>query len=114
MTLGVSYETFWHLTPHKLKAFAKAHEFRRKIQDEEMWIMGQYVLSAVSTAVEHCLAGRKAKSQYLSAPILEEFVKESGLSQEEKDRREIERMIAQEDLSIRRLKAKGLPETNMF
>lgn len=113
MAMGVSYEIFWHLTPHKLKAFTKTHELRRKIQDEEMWIMGQYVLSAVSTAVEHCLAGRKAKSQYLSAPILKEFMDESGLSQEEKDRREIERMIAQEDLSIRRLKEKGLPETEM-
>lgn len=114
MAMGVSYETFWHLTPHKLKAFAKAYELQRKLKDEEMWIMGRYVLSAVSTAVEHCLAGRKAKSQYLPAPILKEFIEESGLSQEEKDRREIERMIAQEDLGIRRLKEKGLPETNMF
>lgn len=113
MAMGVSYETFWHLTPHKLKAFAKAYELQRKLKDEEMWIMGRYVLSAVSTAVEHCLAGKKAKSQYLSAPIFKEFVEEDGLSLEERERKVIERMIAQEDLCIRRLREKGLPETEM-
>ena len=39
--------------------------------DEEMWFMGQYVYSAVSTAVEHNLAGRKAKSEYLKKPVMQ-------------------------------------------
>lgn len=79
-----------------------------------MWIMGQYVLSAVSTAVEHCLAGRKAKSKYMLAPILKDIGSDTDLTQEEKDRREIERMIAQEDLSAKQLRKKGLPETEML
>ena len=41
-----------------------------RMQDEQMWLMGQYTLSAVSVAVEHCLAGRKAKSEYIKEPIL--------------------------------------------
>lgn len=86
---------------------------RRKIQDEEMWIMGRYVLSAVSTAVEHCLAGKKAKSQYVSSPLLKDLYVDDGLTQEERDRREIERMLVWEDLSIRRLQEKGLPETEI-
>ena len=36
-----------------------------------MWFMGQYVYSAVSTAVEHNLAGRKAKSEYLKKPAMQ-------------------------------------------
>lgn len=41
------------------------------MQDEDMWRMGLYVQSAVSVAVEHNLAGRKAKSQYVKEPLLE-------------------------------------------
>lgn len=42
-----------------------------------MWRMGLYVQSAVSTAVEHNLAGRKAKSKYIQRPLLENAVQES-------------------------------------
>lgn len=37
-----------------------------------MWF-GTYGLSAVSVAVEHCLAGRKAKSKYIDKPVLSEI-----------------------------------------
>lgn len=39
-------------------------------RDEEMWRMGIYVQSAVATAVEHNLAGKKARSKYLEQPLL--------------------------------------------
>lgn len=91
MTIGVPYETFWHLVPNELRAFNKSYKQRQKIKDEEMWIMGQYVLSAVSVAVEHNLAGKKAKSKYIEKPILSDTnitkdKDENSLSQEEKNR----------------------------
>lgn len=71
-------------------------------------------MSAVTTAVEHCLAGsRKAKSNYLKEPILKNIGTDDNLTAQERDNAEIERMIAQEDLHIRQLKEKGLPETIM-
>ena len=36
-------------------------------------LFGTYGLSAVSVAVEHCLAGRKAKSKYIEKPVLSEI-----------------------------------------
>lgn len=72
LAIGISYETFWHLNPHKLKPFIKAQELKRKIQDEMMWMMGMYVNNAVSVAVEHNLAGRKAKSKYMEKPMLQD------------------------------------------
>lgn len=48
-----------------------AYELKRKRKDEEMWFMGQYVFSAVSTAIEHNLAGKKAKSEYLKKPVMQ-------------------------------------------
>ena len=49
----------------KLNAFCKAFELKQKMLDEKMWIMGVYVQCAVSTAVEHNLAGKKAKCGYV-------------------------------------------------
>lgn len=39
------------------------------MQDEEMWVMGIYVQRAVGVAVDHCLNGRKARSEYFKEPI---------------------------------------------
>ena len=51
LTIGVPYETFWHLTPKKLKAFYKSYKQKRKIEDEKMWYMGQYIMSALDSTV---------------------------------------------------------------
>lgn len=41
-----------------------------------MWMMGNYVLSAVQTAVSGVLAGRKSKAKYLESPLLQTVKKE--------------------------------------
>ena len=40
------------------------------MKDEEMYLMGIYVTRAVGVAVEHCLCGEKAISEYFKHPIL--------------------------------------------
>ena len=55
--------------PKELEPFVEAERIRVLKRDEDMWVMGMYVQNAVSVAVEHCLAGRKAKSQYLNSPL---------------------------------------------
>lgn len=60
-----------HSTPKVLKEYDLAYDLTRKRRDEEMWFMGQYVYSAVATAVEHNLAGKKAKSEYLKKPVMQ-------------------------------------------
>ena len=59
-----------HCTPKILNAYNQAQDIKRKMQDESMWLMGQYVLSAVSVSVDHCLNGKKAKSKYVEKPFL--------------------------------------------
>ena len=60
-----------HSTPKVLNEYDIAYDLTRKRRDEEMWFMGQYVFSAVATAIEHNLAGRKAKSEYLKKPVMQ-------------------------------------------
>lgn len=92
--MGVSYETFWHLTPKKLEYFLKAYKTKIKMQDEQMWIMGMYIQSAVGTAVEHCLAGRKAKSEYIDKPILKDIEERNKPLTEEEIQRQRDLFVA--------------------
>lgn len=71
MSIGVTRKEILHSTPKVLKEYDLAYDLTRKRRDEEMWFMGQYVFSAVSTAIEHNLAGRKAKSEYLKKPVMQ-------------------------------------------
>lgn len=60
--------------PADLEPYAKAHKLEAMENDSIIHAAcGSYVLSAVSVAVEHCLAGRKAKSKYIDKPIMQEI-----------------------------------------
>lgn len=60
--------------PADLEPYAKAHKMEVVENDSIIHtVCGSYVLSAVSVAVEHCLAGRKAKSKYIDKPIMQEI-----------------------------------------
>lgn len=78
------------MNPHIIKLLLKGHEEKIKEQDYMAWISNQYTLSAVSVAVEHCLAGRKAKSKYIEKPIMQEIEEKQQenkpLTEEEKKR----------------------------
>lgn len=79
---------FWRLNPRLLKSYVKAYGIKVKQQDEIMWLMGRYVQQAVGVAVEHNLAGKKAKSEYFDKPLMqlnkEQKEQENNLTEEEK------------------------------
>ena len=100
-----------HSTPKILCAYDKAYKIKRIIKDEEMWCMGKYILSAVSVAVEHCIHGKKAKQEYVKEPFMSRFFENSQITQEEKDKRELEKMILYEEQWAKQAKRNGLPET---
>lgn len=85
--------------PKDFEPYIAAHKALLKKQDEQMWYMGLYVNNAVAVAVDHCLHGEKAKSEYLKEPIMRlQEVKETAkrnLTEEEKQR-EVDRFFAQE------------------
>lgn len=87
---------------------------KMRMQDEQMWLMGQYVLNAVSVAIEHGFAGKKAKSKYLKEPMLSKAYENDGLSQDEIDERELNRMLLYEEQWSMNDKRKGLPETKIL
>lgn len=89
LSIGVSYNLFWHLTRKKLRPFEKAYELRTKDYDTEMWLMGRYVYEATLTAVANVFQGRKSKLKYRDTPILKE-IEINKQSQKMSDEQKIE------------------------
>lgn len=87
---GLSVEEIDMSSPAGMKPYLKAHEEELKEKDYLAWLSNQYTLSAVSVAVEHCLAGRKAKSKYIEKPLMQEIEEKQQenkpLTDEEKKR----------------------------
>ena len=80
--------------PKELEPFVEAEKIKTLRRDEDMWVMGMYVQNAVTVAVEHCLAGKKAKSKYLEMPLREKAEEENNIS-EEKLQKQREQFVAQ-------------------
>lgn len=90
--VGVSYELFWHLTPVKLKPFQIAYKHKRQVQDEQMWYMGQYIMSALDATVcnNSIWKGKHSKaSKYIEKPILADIDSSNNKEQlTEKEKKE--------------------------
>lgn len=61
--------------PRELEYVFKAQKLRKKMNDINNWELGMYIESAVATAVEHNLAGWKARSSYVKEPFSETIEK---------------------------------------
>ena len=55
--------------------------------DRVIWnSCGNYVLSALSVALDHCMNGKKAKSKYIEKPVFEMANTENNLTESELQR----------------------------
>lgn len=62
---------FPHLNPKKLAEFDEAYKIRREIEDENNYILGGYVRSAIESTVGNMFRKKGAKPiQYMEEPIL--------------------------------------------
>lgn len=92
---GLTVQDIDESCPADLEPYAEVYKLEEKKADERMWTMGIYVMSAVQTAIEKNLAGRKAKSEYMKEPI--SYMQErnrTDLTEEEKQR-EVDLFFAQ-------------------
>lgn len=71
--------------PKDLQPYADAYNLERKDRDFEMWAWwGNYGIPALVFSIEHCLAGKKAKTEYVELPLMA-----SEQDREEKKQRDI-------------------------
>lgn len=77
-------------------------------RDVEAWMQwGAYGLSAVSAAIEHNLAGKRAKSEYTKRPISEKMFGSSDNTNVESNE---ECAVYEMKQRIKLLRQSGLPE----
>lgn len=100
------------MNPHIINCLMKGYNERLKHEDmlQHMW-WGAYGISALTVAIEHCLAGKKAKSEYVKEPITSKAFENNGLTEEEIYERELRKALFAEEQWINAGKRKGLPKT---
>ncbi len=85
--------------PADLEPYAKAYRMQLEQQDSQLHIMGMYVLSAVSVAIERNFS-KRAKGKYIEKPLLYEMDHKNGTMTENE-------MQKQRELFVARLEAMG-------
>lgn len=101
------------MNPRIISCLYEGYKQKIKQEDYLAWVNGRYTMSAVATAVEHCLNGRKAKSEYIKEPLFLKNFEDYGLTEEEIYERELKKALLAEEQWIRVSKEKGLPETSI-
>ncbi len=91
MAMGVSYDEFWTLNPRKINVIVEGHKLKRQVIDEQQWMLGDYVFSAVSIALGNAFRkkGVQPKEYFkeISQPITKRITDvpdENGLTEAEK------------------------------
>ena len=64
---GMSWEQYWLGDPWIAQAYREAHILRRKMRNEELWLMGLYAQSAVGSVVASAFG--KHKVNYVDKPF---------------------------------------------
>lgn len=94
--MGYSYWEFWDMNPKILKPILEGYKLKRKIIDEDQWLLGGYIFEAVTIAIGNMFRKRSQKPQsYFDAvkkPTLN-AVKNSEMSEAEKQR-QLDRLMA--------------------
>lgn len=94
--MGYSYWEFWDMNPKILEPILEGYKLKRKIIDEDQWLLGGYIFEAVTIAIGNMFRKRGQKPQsYFDAvkkPTLN-AVKNSEMSEAEKQR-QLDRLMA--------------------
>lgn len=86
---------------------------KQRMRDKEMWIWwGNYGMSAITVAMDHCFSGEEAKSKYTDKPIMSSSLEKS---EEKNDYAEKQEEVAVFEMKqrIELLRKRGLPESPM-
>lgn len=71
MSIGVTKDEFFDSTPYDLEPYVESFKMRQRIVDQNAWQHNMYTYSAVTTAIDRALNGKKARSKYFEKPMSE-------------------------------------------
>ena len=50
LSMGMTYDEFWHGPPSLVRAYRKAHDLKRHEKNYELWMQGRYIFEALRCA----------------------------------------------------------------
>lgn len=62
MAIGMSYQEFWYEDPYLVRYYREAHNYKRKMENEILWVQGMYFARAVASCFDK-------KNKYPEKPI---------------------------------------------
>jgi hypothetical protein len=69
MSLGMSYDEFWNQNVDMARAYRKADEFKRRRENEALWVQGLYIRDALICTVGNMFSSKSAqKHEYPKEP----------------------------------------------
>lgn len=87
--MGISSDEFWRLNPRTLNIALEGYKLRRKVKDEEQWIMGGYFFNALTIALGNAFRKKNAKVKTYFEEIKEPYlshIDQKEMTEEEKDK----------------------------
>lgn len=90
--MGYSYWEFWDMNPKILEPILEGYKLKRKIIDEDQWMLGGYIFEAITIALGNMAKkkGQKPRNYFeeISKPALHKIdEKDVEISEEEKQRK---------------------------
>jgi len=87
--MGITYEEFWESTPRKLNVLIDGYKLKRQVEDEQAWMLGEYVFHAVTVALSNSFRKKGQKAQDFFEVMKEPISKrietdENGLTEKDK------------------------------
>lgn len=86
--MGVGLDSFWELTPRLFKYVGEGYRMRQRTRETELYIMGRYMMDAVSLALSNGFRKKGTQAQgWLEEPYrIVPFSEEELAERAEKDR----------------------------
>lgn len=110
MSIGMTYDEFWNQDVAMVRAYRKAHELKRRQQNEMLWMQGWYIRDALLSTVGNMFSGKgSAPIEYPTEPypVTVEQVEEK---KEQEHKRMEERMKADMMALAARMIKQKMPE----
>lgn len=72
LSIGMTYELYWHGDPWLVKAYHEAYEIKTERMNYEKWLQGRYIYHAVGalTPILNPLSKKKKAEEYLKEPLI--------------------------------------------
>lgn len=51
LTIGMTAEEYWHADPSLIWNYERSFEIRKKLKEQELWLQGAYIRSALSSVI---------------------------------------------------------------